>query len=142
MSAHRVVQAVNLTTDPDPAGHRLDQGGHVVTAEEAATYALNGFDMPEGTRFLEKRAIRIRVKVPTNDRRLKRWQPWARKNCEPGYPDELAAAAGLNGRKVKSWWLYFGTVPPEAFLAIDVLIPEEERDRVTRGVQDGLRALP
>lgn len=35
LSDTRVVQAVNLTTDPAPNGHGLDGGGRVVTAAEA-----------------------------------------------------------------------------------------------------------
>ncbi len=121
MSDHRVAKAVNLTTDKDPDGHGLDFGGHVVDEAEAASYAAKGFNLPAGTVFVEKRAVRITVKLPSSDPNLKSWRSWSRKHCEHGYAERLERAAGGNGRKAKTWWLYFGTIPSSVFVAVDVL---------------------
>ncbi len=124
LSDRRVVNAVNLTTDPDPTGHGLDNAGHVVTEAEAATLATAGILVPAGTVFIEKRAIRIKVKLGSGDTKLKQWRPWSRKHCEPGYADKLERAAGA-GRKPRTWWLYFGTIPATEFLAVDILKPRD-----------------
>jgi len=121
ISESRAEKAVNLTTDRDPSGHGLDHGGHVVSEEEAATFAAKGFKIPAGTVYANKREARITIKLPSNDPKLKRWRSWSRKHCEPGYAERLEEAAGQGGRKAKTWWLYFGTVPTEAFLEIDLL---------------------
>jgi hypothetical protein len=121
MSDQRVTCAVNLTTDPSPTGHGLDNAGHVVTAAESADYAARfGWDIAAGTVFVNKRAVRIKIRMPSSDRALKAWRTWSRKHCEPGYAERLEAAAGPDG-KAKTWWLYFGTVPPSAFMSIDIL---------------------
>ena len=120
LSETRVMNAVNLTTDREPSGHGLDHGGKVVTEEESALFATkHGWNIPAGTVFTNKLEARITVKVHSSDRNLKRWQPWARKHCEPGFADQLAAAAGQGGRKARTWWLYFGTIPPANFLAVE-----------------------
>lgn len=94
----------------------------MVTAEESAFYAAkHGWDIPAGTVFANKLEVRITVKLPSSDRNLKRWQPWARKHCAPGYADQLAAAAGQGGRKARTWWLYFGVIPSTSFIAVDNL---------------------
>lgn len=121
LSDRRVAKAVNLTTDRHPDGHGLDLGGHVVTDDESVSYAAAGFNIPAETTFVEKRAVRITVKLSSNDPNLKQWRSWSRKHCEDGYADRLERAAGSNGRKARSWWLYFGTIPPSAFTAVDVL---------------------
>lgn len=125
MSHYRVAKAVNLTTDRNPHGHGLDMGGHVVTEAESALFTRKGFDIPAGTIFVEKRAVRITVKLPSNDPNLKSWRSWSRKHCEEGYAEHLEQTAGMQGRKAKTWWLYFGTVPPSAFTAVDILIAGE-----------------
>lgn len=122
LSDTRVEKAVNLTTDSSPYGHGLDMGGHVVTEEEAAHFASKGFLIPAGTVYADKREVRITVKLPRSDRALKQWRPWSRSKCEPGYAERLERAAGPKN-KAKSWWLYLGTVPPEAFVEVKVLKP-------------------
>src|SRR5439155_17703469 len=41
---------------------------------------------------------------------------WGHKHCEPGVYDALS-----KGNHHKTWWLYFGTVAPDQFRAIDYL---------------------
>lgn len=123
LSDTRVVKAVNLTTDPRPTGHGLDGGGEIVTEAESALYFRKfGWVIPAGTVVADKKEVRITVKVSSSDLKLKRWRPWAKRNCEPGYADRLAAAGGSNA-KPETWWLYFGTIPPSAIVAVDHLKP-------------------
>lgn len=125
ISDTRVAQAVNLTTSPDPEGHGLDKGGRVVGEAESAKLAAHGFRVPVGTIYADKLEARIKIKLPRSDRRLTEWRTWSRKHCEPGYADRLERAAGAN-RKPKTWWLYQGTIPPEAFVEVTILKPAPE----------------
>ncbi|WP_380784850.1 hypothetical protein [Sphingomonas sp. R86521] len=118
---HRVEKAVNLTTDKSPKGHGLDLGGHVVIEEESKAYSANRFDIPAGTVFVEKRAVRITLKLPSSNPRLTTWRSWSRKHCKDGYAERLEKAAETCRSKAKTWWLYFGTIPPSAFLNIEFL---------------------
>jgi hypothetical protein len=120
----RVAQAVNLTTDPEPTGHGLDLGGYIVTEEHSLQLSRSGLNVPAGTRFVNKKEARISLSLPLSDTRLKSWRTWSRKNCDPGYPARLEAAAGAMPQKAKTWWLYFGIIPPDRFLSIDILVPE------------------
>lgn len=120
------LNAVNLTTDPEPSGHGLDRGGHVWTAEECAKlYLASGTRIEPGTVNANKRAVRITVKLPSSDRNLKDWLPWARKRLSPGYLNRLIGAAGGGMRKARTWKLYFGVIPPSAFVVVDVLEPKD-----------------
>jgi hypothetical protein len=139
LSHTRVARAINLTTDPDPSGHGLDMGGRIVTAEESALLASKGFIVPPGTVYANKREARIRIKIPSSDPKLKHWRSWSRKHCEPGYPDILEQSAGATPRKARTWWLYFGVVPPTCFEGIEILVPEassssEGTERKTAGI--------
>lgn len=126
LSDHQTLQAVNLTTSREPWGHGLDDGGNVITeAEIESWYQVSGQRIPTGTIIANKRAVRIAVKIPSSDRALKQWLPWARKNIDPTYLKRLHAAAGRDP-KFKTWWLYWGTIPPSAFVAVDVLEPDSE----------------
>ena len=120
----RVATAVNLTTDPEPTGHCLDSGGRVVTQEQSSLWATKGFRVPAGTVLVNKREARIKLKLSSSDLKLKKWRSWSRKNCDPGYPERLERAGGATSKKAKTWWLYFGVIPPEAFLGIDILEPD------------------
>jgi hypothetical protein len=84
--------AVWLTTDSNPDGHGLDGS------------------------CLNKRAVRITVRIPTHDRKLKHWPAWGRKRLARWW---YAALDEAGGGKSESWYLYFGTIPPSAFLAVE-----------------------
>ena len=121
------LNAVNLTTDPAPHGHGLDRAGHVVTADESAKmFLVTGTLIPPGTVYANKKAVRITVKVPSSDRALKDYLPWARKHIEHKYLKRLIAAAGGGTAKAKTWKLYFGVIPPSAFVSVDILERAEE----------------
>lgn len=118
VSDTQVVKAVNLTTDTEPAGHGLDGGGEVITAEQSAMYFREyGWIIPAGTVVADKLEVRLKVRIPSSDKRLKRWNAWAAKHCVPGYAARLAAAAG-GSEKAATWWLYFGAVPPSAIVEV------------------------
>jgi len=108
--------AVWFTTDPKPEGHGLYEA-KILTDEDRRSYLEVFGDLPaEGSRYFNKKAVRITVIIPSNDRRLVRWLTWGHKHCEPGLYDALS-----KGNRHKTWWLYFGTVAPDQFCAIDVL---------------------
>lgn len=120
------LNAVNLTTDSRPEGHGLDGAFHVWTAEEsAAAFLRAGVRITPGAVSVNKRAVRITLKLPSKDRNLKDWLPWARKRLAPAYLKRLVAAAGGGMRKAKTWKLYFGIIPPSAFVAVDILEPDD-----------------
>lgn len=111
--------AVNLTTDSNPEGHGLSKGEPLGPEIIAACIRQHG-NAPVNTHWPDKTAIRIKVKIPSSDRSLKRWLTWARKRAEPDYLDRLHKAAGGLG-KHRTWWLYFGTISPSRFIAVDFL---------------------
>lgn len=113
--------AVNLTTDPRPDGHGLDAAGKIINEKESAWYRANyNWDVPAGTVFENKKSVRIKVKVPSSDRLLKPWLRWARKHAEPAFLAGLMRTSG-GTQKALTWWLYFGTIPPSAFVSVEHL---------------------
>ena len=107
-----------LASDKNPSGHGLS-GRHVLTDEERAAHKKAfGQDVPKGAMFLNKRAIRIAVKIPRNDRALVHWRKWGKKRLDPKWYETLAKTGG---RKDKTWFIYFGRIPPDWFVAIDDL---------------------
>lgn len=120
----RWVKAINLTTDRDPSGHGLDHGGHIWTQEDSLKIFMStGQWIEPGTININKRAIRLTVRLSSTDQKLKDWLPWARKRLAPEYLERLVAAAGGSMKKAKTWKLYFGIVPPSAIVGIDILEP-------------------
>lgn len=122
----RAARAVNLTTDPNPDGHGLDAGGSIITEERSRLLATHGILVPAGTRLANKKETRITIKVPSSDKNLKKWSSWSRKHCDPGYAERLERSAGATPKKAKTWWLYFGVIPPEWFVGVDILVPAED----------------
>lgn len=124
LNDRETLNAVNLTTDPSPHGHGLDHAGHVVTDDESARIFLRTDSLiPPGTVYINKKAVRITVKIPSSDRALKDYLPWARKHIEPNYLRRLIAVSGGGNAKAKTWKLYFGVIEPRAFVAVDMLEP-------------------
>lgn len=119
IAADRWENAVNLTTDPSPKGHGLSKGEEISPAIIAAAIRQHG-RAPTNTHWPDKTAVRITTKIRSNNPKLKRWLPWARKRCEPDYLDRLHLAAGQKS-KHKTWWLYFGTIPPADFVRVDFI---------------------
>jgi hypothetical protein len=82
-----------LTSDRDPAGHGLIS-------------------------ILDKRAVRITVKIPANDPRLKWWPKFAKGRVESSWYDTLDRTGG---GKSETWYIYRGVVPANWFLNIERL---------------------
>lgn len=111
--------AVWFTSDMAPEGHGLTDG-HVLTIEEREAYRRSfGKVLSEGARFPDKRRVRIEVVIPSSDRALKPWLPWARKRLSQ---DWLTALSATGGGKVKTrtWFIYRGSVPPTSFRTVTV----------------------
>ena len=73
---------------------------------------------PKGTRYFEKRAVRITVMIPSGDRRLRQWPSWGRNRLARDWYETMDRAGG---GKSKTWWLYFGVIPPGRFKAVEFL---------------------
>jgi hypothetical protein len=118
-SATEVTNAVWLTTDLDPSGHGLGEAGHTLTLEEKRAL---GIDPSIELEVPNKRAVRITVKIPSTDPKLRYWPKWARGRIKP---DWYATLDEVGGGKAHTWWIYLGRIPPERFLTIEVLDPAE-----------------
>ena len=108
--------AVWFTTEPQPEGHGLGEFKILTEEDRKLHFEVFGVLPPEGAVFFDKKAVRITVVIPSNDRRLVRWLTWGHEHCEPGLYDALS-----KGNSHKTWWLYFGTVAPDQFRAVDHL---------------------
>lgn len=113
------LNAIWLTSDASPDGHGLSSG-EVIAADVAARASV--WTSGEGLRTYDKRALRLLVNVPRGDRRLIRWRPWARKNLEVDWLAALEKAAG-GSAKARTWFLFWGVIPPTWILARVVLRP-------------------
>ena len=52
---------------------------------------------------------------------LVHWRKWGKKRLDPKWYETLAKTGG---HKDKTWFIYFGRIPPDWFVAIDDLEPE------------------
>jgi hypothetical protein len=118
LTATTGVNAVWLTTDKNPAGHGLSDGGELTCEMRVAYQKCFGVMPREGDRFPNKRAVRITVLVSSTDRNLYHWPKWGRKRLHPQYYEVLNKTGG---GKTKTWWLYFGTIPPSCFHSVELL---------------------
>ncbi len=127
LAPDRWLKAVNLTTSRSPHGHGLDAAGFVWTKEASdKVHAATGQRIPPGTVNLNKRAVRIDVRIPMSDRRLQKWVPWARKRLDPAFFDMMVRGGGGGMASAKTWWLYWGVIPPDAFVDLVVLEPDDD----------------
>jgi hypothetical protein len=109
-----------LTTDPDAGDHGLSISEETREALRKEIKFRHGRDFPEGIKPLNKRAVRIKVVIPSSDRALKAWLPYARKRLEPRWLQTLNETGGGKAN-AQTWWLYFGTITPDQFAAVDIL---------------------
>lgn len=118
-------QAVWFTTDSDGSGHGLSDARPMTDQEAAVGRALAGISSAStrAPAYLDKRRVRIRVVIPSRDRKLVAWMPFARKRLERSWMNILHKVAGGAG-KAETWWLYRGVVPPSKFT--EVLIRRED----------------
>ena len=119
VSPGETLNAVWLTTKDSTDGHGLEHGGAFLTDDQRHEAREWGGEMPpRGTRFPKEGSIRITLELHSNDRDLHEWLPWARQHVAPDMM-ALLHPIGRNLHKAKSWRLYFGTIAPNAFVAID-----------------------
>ena len=117
------MNAVWFTTDEDPAGHGLSGGEPISPKIIAAAIRQNG-RAPANTHWPNKRAIRITVDFPDGAEGLHHWPKWSAAKVAPPLLRSLERNGG-GPRKAETWWLYFGTVPPADFAAVDFLAPDD-----------------
>lgn len=111
------LNAVWLTSDPTLTNNGLGSAGEMSDQERYRVFEWRGVLPEPGTRWLDKRAVRITVQLPSTDRSLKSWLPWARKRIAPAWLNQLHQSGG-GLQAAKSWWLYFGTIKPSNFAEI------------------------
>jgi len=116
----RRLNGVWLTTDGGPSGHGLEAGGAFMSdAERVEAREWSGTLPPSGARFPKQADLRITVQLDPRDHNLHEWLPWARRNIDPEWLATLHPVIGGNLKKAKGWRLYFGIIPPEAFVAVE-----------------------
>jgi hypothetical protein len=103
--AEDCLNAVWLTVDANPDGHGLTSGRTLSVKEKI----ILGLPTDAKASFPDKRAIRFKIAVPTTDRRLVHWPGWGRKRLKHSWYETLARTGG---GKEKTWWLYWGVLPP------------------------------
>ena len=111
--------AVWLTTSKQSDEHGLGVPREMTNAEREDIERWKGAKPPIGTRWDDKRAVRITVKLKSTDRALKRFMPWARQRFDADWLDLLLRAGG-GKRCADTWWLYFGVIEPSAFAEVAV----------------------
>ncbi|NNM74206.1 hypothetical protein [Enterovirga aerilata] len=111
----KTLTATWLSLDPDPDHQGLGDG----TATLIATAEMIALGMPATMGTVDKRAVRITVVIPSTDRRLRRWLPFARGGVGEQIIDFEKRHAG-NPRFVEDWFFYRGVIPVERFASIEI----------------------
>lgn len=120
-SATEGVTAVWLTTDETPLGHGLSDGGQLPREEVEELYRMGKVPSPDViVETADKTEIRIAVEISSLSSRLKKWDKWAKKRLDPHWLNTLHQA---DGEAFETWWLHFGTIPPNKFAAVEVRGP-------------------
>jgi len=126
LSMARIRNGVWLTTDRDPAGHGLS-GGDEPAISGAALISLKARgwiarDIPDDAEIFSsnKRAVRLTVKLNSNDSDLVYWMKWGRKNLAANWFDTLNKVGGGN-RKAKTWYISFRAITPSEITNIEIL---------------------
>jgi hypothetical protein len=77
----------------------------------------------------ESPECRIRLAIPSHDRRLVKWDKWLRKHA-PDVIEQLAQCdCGFDhDRSIRNNWCYFGNVPLGMFRAVEYADPERRAE--------------
>jgi hypothetical protein len=102
-------------------GKGVGQGGEILKTEGVWLTAD-----PVPGQAAHGNCVRITVKIPTTDRKLVRYR-----RCAPVFEDLLRRDHGWDHPTIgveeaitrvrRDWWLYFGAISPECWVAIDIL---------------------
>ena len=119
----RDLNAVWLTADPGLSGHGLESGGAVMTDEQRwQAKDWSGAPPPPGSRFPKEASIRITVDVEEDDPSLRAWLGWAAEHLPPQVLSALHPPGSHGLHQARSWYLYFGTIVPAAFVGVEETI--------------------
>ncbi|MGA1852636.1 hypothetical protein VH570_17525 [Sphingobium sp. HT1-2] len=122
LTQNTALNGVWLTTDSSPSGHGLGEARLFTEAERLSVFQRTGMMPPQDQHWDNKREVRITIKLPSNNPNLSRWSKWGRKNLERNWYDALSVAGG-GEQKAKTWWVYWGVITPDMFVAVDHLAP-------------------
>ena len=104
LRAEDCLNGVWFTTSPDPGGHGLSDG-HDLTAKECTI-----FGVPLGSRFPDKRAVRITVKMRIS--KLTHWPSYGKRRMTPEHYAALSDTGG--GEKcARTWYISFRPIAPD-----------------------------
>lgn len=109
--------AVWFTDTASGEGHGLGELRQMTDAERLAMIEWRGTAPAQGARWDDKREVRIKVRLPSSDRALRRFLPWARRRFDHQWLETLVATGG-GVRCAERWWLYFGEVRPSEFVEV------------------------
>jgi len=116
----RDLNAVWLTADPGLSGHGLESGGAIMTDEQRwQAKDWSGNEPPAGSRFPKEASIRITVDVEEDDSSLHAWLGWAAEHLPPEVLRILQPPGSHRLHQARSWYLYFGTILPAAFVSVE-----------------------
>ncbi len=130
------LNATWLTTDPNPHnGHGLATGGLAEIPTEIAEATGGG----RWRLTVDKRVVRISLRIPSNDRKLKHWILWTQGRLGEKM---LEIYTGFGGSKaaVDSWYIYNGLIPRSAFTRID-LMRDDERGVFMEATEEQISCL-
>jgi hypothetical protein len=81
----------------------------------------------------ETSKFRATVEIPSTDKRLVRYDEWMKKNFAPKVIKAAHADPDLPpGVNWKSWYMYFGDVPPSKIRAVEYADPKRREEKRTR----------
>ncbi|MEE7493368.1 hypothetical protein [Methylobacterium oryzae] len=131
----QTLTATWLTTDPDPTRCRgVTTGGLAVLPAELAARS-------SGSRWREtinKRVVRITVKIPSTDRELKHWVVWAKGRVGQAlYDFEIEFSGGKVN--VANYYFYRPLIPKDDFVSIELF--HEGDGKFHRATDEQLAAL-
>lgn len=114
-NGERSLNATWFSTDPNPARSAMGDGTQFVLVPKE----LRPDGMPALRPTVDKRAARITVVIPTTDRNLRRWLPYAQGRLGQRLIDFHVGRAG-GRRHVEDWYIYTGLVPASRFQAVEL----------------------
>jgi hypothetical protein len=85
-------------------------------------------DLPSVGHIASFSEVRVTVVIPSADKRLVRWEKWVRKHSS----DRIVEVANKTWIGWRSFWVYFGSVPPERIRVIEYTDPAL-REKMSKG---------